>query len=133
MVKTYPSSSTAHIFTVQGHPEFTPAIVSHMVDARSAQGIFDETTTAEARRRLGGKDGSGGEGYGKVGWAIWKVMLDSEVDQNGDVDMNGGASDSYLGDASRYQTIDYLLDRRGPWTDEQFVGGSSVSGHRRFC
>lgn len=83
MIKLYPSEGQAsaseppqaHIFTIQGHPEFTPSIVDIMVDVREAGGVFDEQTTAEARRRAGGKAGTGGEGLGKVGWAIWRVML----------------------------------------------------------
>ncbi|KAK1923202.1 class I glutamine amidotransferase-like protein, partial [Papiliotrema laurentii] len=79
MVKTHPTCTPANpraqIFSVQGHPEYTPDIVRLMVDIRSEQGIFDKKTTAEARRRLVGKDGSGGEGYGRVGWAIWRVLL----------------------------------------------------------
>ncbi|WWD20825.1 hypothetical protein CI109_105302 [Kwoniella shandongensis] len=69
------SKPIAQILTVQGHPEFTPSIVSKIVDARSAMGIFDENAAAEARRRLGGKDGSGGEGFGRIGWAVWRVLL----------------------------------------------------------
>ncbi|KAK8850650.1 hypothetical protein IAR55_004569 [Kwoniella newhampshirensis] len=79
MVRYHPASTPtkplAQILTVQGHPEFTPPIVSKLIDARSAAGIFDEEATAEARRRFGGKDGSGGEGYGRVGWAVWRVLL----------------------------------------------------------
>nr|XP_031859523.1 uncharacterized protein CI109_004985 [Kwoniella shandongensis]KAA5526595.1 hypothetical protein CI109_004985 [Kwoniella shandongensis] len=79
MVKLHPASTSskpiAQILTVQGHPEFTPSIVSKIVDARSAMGIFDENAAAEARRRLGGKDGSGGEGFGRIGWAVWRVLL----------------------------------------------------------
>lgn len=29
-------------------------------------------------------------------------------------------------DESRYADIDMVLDRRGPWTDEAFVGGQQV-------
>ncbi|ORY28034.1 class I glutamine amidotransferase-like protein, partial [Naematelia encephala] len=79
MIRYHPASTSsnplAQILTVQGHPEFTPSIVSKMVDFRSQQGIFDPPTAQEARRRLGGKDGSGGEGFGRVGWAIWRVLL----------------------------------------------------------
>ncbi|GFZ51384.1 hypothetical protein JCM24511_09146, partial [Saitozyma sp. JCM 24511] len=85
MVKLHPSSTptqpVAQILTIQGHPEFTPSVVSHIVDARSAMGIFDDAATKEARRRLGGKDGSGGEGYGRVGWAVWRMMLGNEPGQ----------------------------------------------------
>ena len=30
-------------------------------------------------------------------------------------------------DESRYADIDTVLDRRGPWTAEEFVGGQQVS------
>lgn len=64
-----------HIFSVQGHPEFVPGLVGTMIDIRDSQGIFDAAVAAEARRRAGGRDGTGGEGLGRVGWAIWNVML----------------------------------------------------------
>lgn len=78
-VKLHPDSTPenplARVLTIQGHPEFTPGIVTEMVNVRSSQGIFDDETTVEARRRLPGKDGQGGEGVGRVGSAIWRVML----------------------------------------------------------
>lgn len=78
-VKLHPASTPekplAQVLTIQGHPEFTPGIVQRMVNARAEQGIFDGPTTAEANRRLGGKDGSGAEGYGRLGWAMWKVIM----------------------------------------------------------
>lgn len=79
MVQYHPSSSQndplARIFTIQGHPEFTPSIVSHIIDARVEAGVFKGQEAEEAKRRMGGKDGSGGEGLGRLGWAIWRVML----------------------------------------------------------
>ncbi|WVQ86114.1 hypothetical protein IAT38_008282 [Cryptococcus sp. DSM 104549] len=41
---------------------------------------------------------------------------------------NGGPSHlkSYLADESRFADVDKILDRRGPWTDEQFVGGTAT-------
>ncbi|WRT70804.1 uncharacterized protein IL334_007803 [Kwoniella shivajii] len=69
-----PSHPVAQILTVQGHPEFTPNIVSHIIDARSKTGVFNDQVTEEARRRAGGK-GSGGEGFGRIGWAVWRVLL----------------------------------------------------------
>lgn len=80
MAYYHPSSSTgsaplARIFTIQGHPEFTPSIVSHVIDARVEAGVFNVGVAEEAKRRMGGKDGSGGEGLGRLGWAIWRVML----------------------------------------------------------
>ena len=133
-----------------------------MVEARQGSGVFDSATTAEARRRLGGHDGSGGEGLGRVGWAFWRVLLQDlpltpvPNGEGGDIEMvdvsahpqvngtgiNGNGAGSvdrgitngepsrkvkeYLADSSRYRAIDRVLDRRGPWTDEQFVGGSDV-------
>ncbi|OWZ29081.1 cytoplasmic protein [Cryptococcus neoformans A2-102-5] len=70
-----PSRPLAQILTVQGHPEFTPSIVNHVINARAATGVFDEQTVKEARRRAGGKDGTGGEGFGRIGWAVWRVLL----------------------------------------------------------
>lgn len=109
MVRMSSASTSAHpiaqIFTVQGHPEYTPDIVHKMIDVREVEGKIDAATATEARRRAGGKDGSGGEGYGRVGWAIWRVMLPE----------------------SKYNAIDRILDRRGPWTAEEFVGGQLVS------
>jgi hypothetical protein len=146
MIKYHPSSNPqnplAQIFAIQGHPEFTPAIVSHIVDRRSAAGIFDASATTEARRRLGGKDGSGGEGLGRVGWAIWRVLLqDLPVhvvsNGNGDFHLNGSvngngewsstATRRYVEDESRYAHVDKVLDRKGPWTVEQFPAGMTVS------
>ncbi|KAL0242025.1 hypothetical protein I308_106199 [Cryptococcus tetragattii IND107] len=70
-----PSHPLAQILTIQGHPEFTPSIVNHVVNARDAAGVFDQATTKEARRRAGGKHGTGGEGFGRIGWAVWRVLL----------------------------------------------------------
>ncbi|WVW80563.1 hypothetical protein I302_102549 [Kwoniella bestiolae CBS 10118] len=77
-VRYHPSSSQyepiAQILTVQGHPEFTPSIVSHIIDARATTGVFNQEVTKEARRRAGGK-GYGGEGFGRIGWSVWRVLL----------------------------------------------------------
>ncbi len=73
MLQYYPSSTRIHILAVQGHPEFLPRIVSHMVDLRSKTGLFDKETTEEARRRLGMREG--GDGRGVIGWGIWEVIL----------------------------------------------------------
>jgi len=126
-----PSNPIAHILTVQGHPEFTPGIVEKVVNAREETKVFDTPTAAEARRRLGGKDGSGGEGFGRVGWAIWRVMLQPRPtmgDVPVDVEMTDGSNKvaTYLSDETRYSAIDKVLERSGPWTDEQFVGGAEV-------
>ncbi|WVO24571.1 uncharacterized protein IAS62_005939 [Cryptococcus decagattii] len=77
--KPHPQSTPFHplaqIITIQGHPEFTPSIVHHVVNARESSGVFDHATTKEARRRAGGKHGTGGEGFGRIGWAVWRVLL----------------------------------------------------------
>ncbi len=143
MIRYHPSSTPSdpipQILTIQGHPEFTPSIVSHMVDARSATGLFDPNTTTEARRRLGGKGGTGSEGYHRVGWSIWRVMLQLPTIsvKNGTIggprstfSSNGGSKrnlDDYVRDQGRYAHIGKVLDRRGPWTAEEFQGGSTVS------
>ncbi|KAK4688751.1 NEDD8-activating enzyme E1, partial [Tremellales sp. Uapishka_1] len=149
-----PSKPLARIFSIQGHPEFTPSIVSHMIDARSASGLFDAPTTKEARRRCGGKDGTGGEGFGRVGWAIWRVFLqilpsaDEEpmdgIEENsssggqhasGNENGNGESSRSttnHLENESRFSHVDKVLDRRGPWTNPGFVGGKQTKDFLRM-
>ncbi|WVR08735.1 hypothetical protein IAU60_005793 [Kwoniella sp. DSM 27419] len=48
---------------------------------------------------------------------------------------NGGPSsskiDDYLADTGRFTSIDKVLDRRGPWTDERFVGGQDTKDFLR--
>ncbi|ORY32901.1 class I glutamine amidotransferase-like protein [Naematelia encephala] len=79
MVKHHPLSTPqqpiAQIFTLQGHPEFTPQIVESLVTARIAGAIFDSDEGKEAIRRTWGKDRQGGEGLIRVGWSIWRLML----------------------------------------------------------
>lgn len=157
MVKHHPASTSyqplAQILTIQGHPEFSPELVSVMVDVRFSSGLIDEATATEARRRLGGKSGTGGEGFGRVGWAIWRMLmqdlpLQPEASSNGatDVDMcseprNGykegeaGSSkhpNAYLDNAGRWRAVDNVLDRRGPWTAEEFVGGAEAKSFLRI-
>ncbi len=112
MVKLRPSSATPQIFTVQGHPEYTPDIVKLMIETRFAEGRIDEGTFKEAGRRAGGKDGSGGEGFDRVGWTIWRVILEGLQPRTG---------------------IDHVLNRAGPWTVEEFVGGSKVKRCHYTC
>ncbi|KAJ7864993.1 class I glutamine amidotransferase-like protein [Mycena olivaceomarginata] len=45
--------SSIHIFTVQGHPEFTEPIVRKLTKARAAQGIIPAATAEDADRRAG--------------------------------------------------------------------------------
>ncbi|WVR08712.1 hypothetical protein IAU60_005770 [Kwoniella sp. DSM 27419] len=74
-VRYHPSSdSSVQVFAVQGHPEFIPDMVLRTVEARVHMGIFDDEVATEARRRAVGK-GDGGEGFGRVGWTVWRVLL----------------------------------------------------------
>lgn len=41
------------LITVQGHPEFTEAIVREIVETRRQQGIFDDETARDALARAG--------------------------------------------------------------------------------
>lgn len=75
MVKYHDSSKVPHIFTIQGHPEFVPELVDTMVEVRAENGVIDEATATEARRRVWGKDKQGGEGLGCVGWSVWRMIL----------------------------------------------------------
>ncbi|WVO16933.1 hypothetical protein L204_104619 [Cryptococcus depauperatus] len=79
VLKLHPASTQsnplAQVLTIQGHPEYTPSIVHHVINSRAASGVFDNITVQEARRRAGGRHGTGGEGFGRIGWAIWRVML----------------------------------------------------------
>ncbi|KAL7422968.1 NEDD8 activating enzyme [Cryptotrichosporon argae] len=134
MIKLHPSSTTskpiAHVLTIQGHPEYTPEIVAHMVDTRSASGLFDGPTTAEARRRLGGKQGSGGEGFERAGWAVWRVIM-QEIPGN-DEPMDGAvANGASLADEERHRHVDAVLEAPGPWTGEHFLGGEATRSFLR--
>ncbi|KAJ7705335.1 class I glutamine amidotransferase-like protein [Mycena rosella] len=60
------SLSDIHIFTVQGHPEFTEAIMTKMVATRAEQKIIDAATAADAVRRAGWQN----DGVGVVAKAI---------------------------------------------------------------
>lgn len=83
MAKLHPKSTDeapiAHILTIQGHPEFTPDIVSKVVDFRERTGVFDASTAKEGRRRMVGHDGTGGEGLNVIGWAIIRMMLSGKT------------------------------------------------------
>ncbi|KZV76895.1 class I glutamine amidotransferase-like protein [Peniophora sp. CONT] len=59
-----------HIFTVQGHPEFTKEIVHELVEARSKSGILDTKTADQARKRAEWRND--GVHIGRVIWAILK-------------------------------------------------------------
>ncbi|KAI0343866.1 class I glutamine amidotransferase-like protein [Trametopsis cervina] len=64
------SPKDIQIFTVQGHPEFTERIVATVVDARSATGVIDPTTAADARRRAQWRN----DGVDVIAKAIWKIL-----------------------------------------------------------
>lgn len=62
-----------HIFTVQGHPEFTEPIVTSLVEARSESGVIDAAAAEDfQRRRLGLNDGI--DVIGPVVWGILGVV-----------------------------------------------------------
>ncbi|KAJ6504230.1 class I glutamine amidotransferase-like protein [Mycena vitilis] len=63
------SLADVHIFTVQGHPEFTEPVVSKLVSARTASGVLDAVTSADAVRRANWQN----DGMGVVGTAILRV------------------------------------------------------------
>ncbi|EEB90848.1 hypothetical protein MPER_10893, partial [Moniliophthora perniciosa FA553] len=57
------------IFTVQGHPEFTEAIVSEIARARTEKGVMDQETHDDAMRRKDWKnDGP------LIAKAIWRII-----------------------------------------------------------
>lgn len=59
-----------HIFTVQGHPEFTKDIVSKIVQVRSESGVLDEQMKADVLRREDWPH----HGVNVVGRVIWGVL-----------------------------------------------------------
>jgi hypothetical protein len=67
-----PSSSldNIHVLTVQGHPEFTKSISSMVIEARQRQGIIDETTAEDGRRRADWRN----DGVAVFGQVFWKVL-----------------------------------------------------------
>jgi len=64
------SLADVHIFTLQGHPEFTEPIVSALVEQRHASGVIDAEAAAEAERRRFWKN----DGVDVCGKAIWSVL-----------------------------------------------------------
>ncbi|KAF9223200.1 class I glutamine amidotransferase-like protein [Gyrodon lividus] len=70
--------SSIHVFTLQGHPEFTESIMSKLIDAR-AHVMGDEVATAGRLLASGivGKhrsDGQPCDGVGTVGKVMWGVL-----------------------------------------------------------
>ncbi|EIW66247.1 hypothetical protein TREMEDRAFT_35200 [Tremella mesenterica DSM 1558] len=45
---------------------------------------------------------------------------------SGDVEAGPSRVTNYIADQSRWSVIDKVLDRRGPWTDEVFLGGQQT-------
>ena len=58
------------IITVQGHPEFTSAITSRIVDVRETVGVMDIPTARQARERAEWRN----DGPGPIMRAVWKVL-----------------------------------------------------------
>lgn len=59
-----------HIFTVQGHPEFTGEIVNAIIDAREHSGVMSADAVRQGRERAFRNH----EGIGAIGRAIWRVL-----------------------------------------------------------
>ncbi|KIK01199.1 hypothetical protein K443DRAFT_99142 [Laccaria amethystina LaAM-08-1] len=59
-----------HIFTVQGHPEFTQPIVDGLVEQRASSGVIDAEAAADAKRRQFWQN----DGVPVVGKAIWGIL-----------------------------------------------------------
>ncbi|THH07008.1 hypothetical protein EW145_g3685 [Phellinidium pouzarii] len=59
-----------HIFTVQGHPEFTADIVNAIINAREKSGAMSTEVVQDGRSRAARKH----EGIGAIGRAIWRVL-----------------------------------------------------------
>ena len=76
MVLPYPSSprplspNSVHVFSVQGHPEFTASIVNPIIDARSTSGAMTPVTVAEGRVRAVREH----DGPGVIGRTIWRIL-----------------------------------------------------------
>lgn len=43
------------LITVQGHPEFTDEIVTELLEARHASGVFDDTMYKDGMNRVGSR------------------------------------------------------------------------------
>ena len=59
-----------HIFTVQGHPEFTGEIVNAIIDAREHSGVMSADAVRQGREHAFRNH----EGIGAIGRAIWRVL-----------------------------------------------------------
>ncbi|PCH38959.1 class I glutamine amidotransferase-like protein [Wolfiporia cocos MD-104 SS10] len=59
-----------HIFTVQGHPEFTTRIVDKIVRARESTGVLTAQIAEDARRRANWRN----DGVDVVGKFLWEAL-----------------------------------------------------------
>lgn len=76
MIKRYSTSSPqwdagqTQVFTVQGHPEFSPDIVNLVINAREKSGVMDAQTVRESRAKANKRD----DGVGPIGRAVFRVL-----------------------------------------------------------
>ncbi|PPQ70426.1 hypothetical protein CVT24_013176 [Panaeolus cyanescens] len=75
--KDHDSLPPVHVFTTQGHPEFTEPITTAIIKQRSATGAMDATTVAdwEPRKYLPT------HGVDIVGRAMWDVMVQGKFEK----------------------------------------------------
>ncbi|KZO90643.1 class I glutamine amidotransferase-like protein [Calocera viscosa TUFC12733] len=73
LVNYYPGSKEIHVFTLQGHPEFSLGsdIVTRIIDDRQANGVFD-AQLADTSRKLAVQDS---QGVTVVGGVLWRRVL----------------------------------------------------------
>ncbi|KAG5351513.1 hypothetical protein C0989_006173 [Termitomyces sp. Mn162] len=74
-VRFFPSSQSqslnnVHILSIQGHPEFTEPIVSHLVSARAKSGVIPPDVAADYHTRREWPN----DGVRILGKAIWAVL-----------------------------------------------------------
>ncbi|EJT99666.1 glutamine amidotransferas-like protein class-I [Dacryopinax primogenitus] len=72
LVKYYPGSADVHVFTLQGHPEFSLGsdIVTRIIDDREANGVFEKALAAKGRALARQES----EGISIVGQLLWKIL-----------------------------------------------------------
>ena len=61
------------------------------------------------------------------------AVRDMEEVVNGESVGSTAGYQHYLANEDRYGDIDKVLDRRGPWTDEEFQAGQAVGGRMSGC
>lgn len=64
------SPPNIHVLTLQGHPEFTPSIVSHIIDTREKTGAMNAEVVKEGRERAGRKN----DGVDVIGRVVWEIF-----------------------------------------------------------